>query len=62
MLRVTAGTNIYISALDFGGLPERFLRLAEAGGIQLVMSDAILAEVGKVLRGDKVAWPEEESK
>jgi len=60
VLRVTADTNIYISALNFGGMPERFLRLAEAGGIQLVTSDAILAEVARVLRGDKFAWPEEE--
>jgi uncharacterized protein len=60
VLRVTADTNIYISALNFGGMPERFLRLAEAGGIQLITSDAILTEVGKVLRGDKFAWPEEE--
>jgi putative PIN family toxin of toxin-antitoxin system len=60
VLRVTADTNIYISALNFGGMPERFLRLAEAGSIQLVTSDAILAEVAQVLRGDKFAWPDEE--
>lgn len=60
MLRVVADTNIYISALHFGGAPERLLRLAEAGNIQLVISDAILAEVGKVLRSDKFAWPEAE--
>jgi uncharacterized protein len=48
-LRVTADTNVYISALNFGGMPERLLRLAKAGAIQLVISDAILAEVGKVL-------------
>lgn len=60
MLRVTADTNIYISALNFGGMPERLLRLAEAGAIQLVTSDEIMAEVAKVLRGDKFAWPEPE--
>ncbi len=60
MLRVTADTNIYISALNFGGTPERLLRLAEAGDLQLVTSDAILAEVRRVLRGNKFAWPEEE--
>ncbi len=58
MLRVTADTNIYISALNFGGLPERFLRLAEAGRIQLLTSDAIIVEVAKTLRGDKFAWLE----
>jgi predicted nucleic acid-binding protein len=60
VLRVTADTNIYISALNFGGAPERFLRLAEAGHIRLVISDAILDEVAKVLRGDKFAWPVEQ--
>jgi len=59
-VRVTADTNIYISALNFGGMPERLLRLAEAGAIQLVASEAILTEVAKVLRGDKFAWPEPE--
>lgn len=58
MLRVTADTNVYVSALHFGGKPERLLRLAEAGEIQLVVSDHILREVEKTLRGDKFAWPE----
>ena len=60
MLRVTADTNIYVSALNFGGKPERLLRLAEAGKIQLVTSDAILTELAKTLRGEKFAWPEPE--
>ena len=60
MLRITADTNIYISALNFGGAPERLLRLAEAGAIRLVISGPIAAEVAKVLRGDKFAWPEPE--
>lgn len=42
-------------------MPERLLRLAEAGGIRLVTSDAIMAEVERVLRGDKFAWPQEEA-
>ena len=62
MLRVTADTNVYISALTFGGMPERLLRSAKAGAIQRVVSEAILAEVGKVLRGDKFRWPEAEIK
>ena len=60
--RVTADTNVYISALNFGGMPERLLRSAKAGAIQRVVSEAILAEVGKVLRGDKFRWPEAEIK
>jgi predicted nucleic acid-binding protein len=46
VLRVTADTSLFISALNFGGKPEQFLRLAEAGAIQLFISDGILAEVG----------------
>ena len=55
MLRVVADTNIYISALNFGGPPERLLRLAEAGAIQLLVSDDIIEEVAKTLRGEKFA-------
>ncbi len=60
MLRVTVDTNIYVSALHFGGKPERLLRLAEAGEIQLMISDAILTEIAKTLRGEKFTWPEPE--
>jgi putative PIN family toxin of toxin-antitoxin system len=60
VLRVTADTNLYISALNFGGKPEQLLRLAKARIIQLVISDAILAEMATVLRGEKFAWPEPE--
>jgi putative PIN family toxin of toxin-antitoxin system len=51
---------VYISAFNFGGTPERFLEAAQEGGFQLVISDAILEEIGKVLRGDKFRWPEAE--
>ncbi len=60
MLSVTADTNIYISALNFGGNPRKILELAEEGGIRLAMSDAIIAEICKVLRGDTFQWPEAE--
>lgn len=55
MLSVTADTNIYISGLQFGGLPERFLRLAAATAFRLDVSDAILSETMRVLR-DKFEW------
>ncbi len=61
MLSVTADTNIYISALNFGGLPRRFLNLVEAGGpIRLAISDAIVVEICEVLRREKFCWPEAE--
>ena len=55
MIRVTADSNIYISALHFGGPPDKLLDLARAGVIELTISDDILAEVTRVLR-DKFGW------
>jgi putative PIN family toxin of toxin-antitoxin system len=57
VLRVTADSNIYISALNFGGLPDKLLDLARSGEIQLAVSEAILDEVSRVLR-DKFRWSE----
>src|SRR5579859_497238 len=48
----------YISALHFGGPPDKFLDLARTGAIQLTISDDILAEVARVLR-DKFGWSKE---
>ena len=50
MLRVTADTNIYISALQFGGQPLRLLELAREKKIVLTTSAAILQEISEVLR------------
>ena len=58
MLRVTADSNVYISALNFGGLPDQLLSLARGGAIQLAFSQAILEEVSRVLR-DKFGWAED---
>ena len=55
MIRVTADSNIYISALHFGGPPDDLLALARAGAIHLTVSDEILDEVTRVLR-DKFGW------
>lgn len=49
MIRVTADSNIYISALLFGGPPDDFLSLAQSGRILLVIFDDILNEVARVL-------------
>lgn len=50
MLRVTADTNIYISALQFGGQPLRLLELARDEKIVLTTSPVILREIAEVLR------------
>ncbi len=50
MIRITADSNIYISALLFGGPPDDILTLARQGKILISISDAILDEVTRVLR------------
>jgi len=60
VLRVTADTNIFISGLNFAGLPRQILNLAESGAIHLAVSDDILDEVTRVLRREKFGWPEAE--
>lgn len=52
---VTADTNVYISALNFGGKPRQLLEAAHAGLFELVVSDAILVEVERVLL-TKFGW------
>lgn len=59
MLRVTADTNIIISALNFPGNPARILDMAEEGTIRLAVSDDILNEVERVLRRPKFGWSQE---
>jgi uncharacterized protein len=58
VLRVTADTNIFISGLNFAGIPRRVLNLAESGAIRMIVSEDILDEVRRVLRREKFAWPE----
>jgi uncharacterized protein len=55
VIGVTADSNIYISGLVFAGQPLQFLDAARAGRFQLGLSDALLAEIVRVLR-DKFLW------
>jgi putative PIN family toxin of toxin-antitoxin system len=57
MVRVTADTNIYISALNFGGKPLEILNAARLGNIELVISQPILNEITRVLL-NRFYWPE----
>jgi predicted nucleic acid-binding protein len=50
MTRVTAETNIYISALLFGGLPGAFLDLALMQVFSLVASAALRDELDEKLK------------
>lgn len=55
MIRVTLDSNVYISALEFGGVGARFLEMSRTGSLRIDISDAILEEIIGVLR-DKFAW------
>lgn len=55
MIRVVLDTNVYVSALVFGGKPAAVLQLAQAGGFQLVASEMIKAELVETLRA-KFGW------
>ena len=57
MVGVTADSNIYVSALEFGGVPLQFLHAARVGGFQLAISDVLLEELAGVLR-EKFCWEE----
>ena len=52
MVGVTLDTNIYISALEFGGVCARLLGMARVGLVRIDVSDPILDEVVMVLRDD----------
>jgi putative PIN family toxin of toxin-antitoxin system len=56
--RVTLDSNIYLSALNFGGMPLLLLDMGARGGIEIAISDAILQEVLRVQRDKFKAPPE----
>ena len=57
-MRVTADTNILVSALNFpGSRPYQLLELARSGAIDLAISGHILDELEDVLRR-KFNWPD----
>jgi len=55
VIGITLDTNIYVSALEFGGVGARILGMARAGMIRIDVSAAILDELVTVLRDD-FAW------
>ncbi len=57
MIWVVLDSNVYISALVFGGVPRVVLESAEDGLFWLAVSDPIKKEVQSVLRR-KFGWPE----
>jgi putative PIN family toxin of toxin-antitoxin system len=59
VLRVTADTNVIVSALNFPGNPWRILDLAARGEIRLAVSSEILNEVNRVLLRQKFGWSQD---
>jgi putative PIN family toxin of toxin-antitoxin system len=58
-LRVVFDTNIFVSAILFGGAPRLCLETARAGEFELIASRTILFELANALR-EKFRWSEED--
>jgi len=58
VIRVVVDSNIYISALLFGGKPREVIALAENRLLDIYSSEPIKNEVERVLR-DKFRWSKE---
>jgi uncharacterized protein len=54
-VKVTLDTNIYVSALQFGGKPMQLLQMGLDGDIDIAISQPILDETIRVLR-EKFTW------
>ncbi|MGV7928730.1 MAG: putative toxin-antitoxin system toxin component, PIN family [Spirochaetota bacterium] len=52
-------SNIYISAILFGGRPRRLLDLAIRGKLRVFISPAIVSEIEEVLTGKKFGFAPE---
>jgi putative PIN family toxin of toxin-antitoxin system len=48
--RLTADTNLYVSALQFGGKPQTLLDIAQDGHIELALLHEILDKTLRILR------------
>ena len=55
MILATADSNIYVSALQFGGVPLQFLNAARDRAFRLAISQPIIDEISGVLR-NKFRW------
>ena len=55
MRRITLDSNIYVSALNFGGKPLQVLELARVGQIENAISNAIITEISRILY-TKLNW------
>ena len=56
-LKLVLDSNVFISAIVFGGKPREILDLAVKGLIEVAVSDDILEEIKEVLEGSKFQFP-----
>jgi uncharacterized protein len=52
-MRIVVDTNVFISALLWGGKPQQILKIAEEGKIKLIVSEEIRAELERKLTTKK---------
>jgi len=53
---VVADSNVIISAIVFGGVPEAIISLVRHGQVELMLSRFILEEIAGVLSRPKFGW------
>lgn len=58
-MRVVIDTNVFVSALHFGGVLAAIFDLLRQGAFQLYLSPPIVAEIREVL-AERFAWTEDE--
>jgi hypothetical protein len=56
VIRVVFDTNLFVSALVFGGPPEELFMAATSGAFQLYSSTPLLADLLEV-PGERFSWP-----
>lgn len=61
MIKIVIDTNMFVSALNFGGTPSKALNLVNEGIIELIISPFILDELSKVLTR-QFNWAEDKVK
>ena len=57
-MRITFDSNVYVSALNYSGIPSQLLELAALESFRLQLSAEILDETIRILK-TKFAWPDE---
>jgi len=58
-IKVVLDTNIYISAILFGGKPELLIRLARERAFNIFISDKIINELNRIFK-NKFGWNNEQ--